>query len=107
MGNEINRPQQAFRTLLKGIARERANAHKDPKPKGFWTTIVYEYIVNNPGCTRNAAARSIEPHRSLSLGYMIIKQLIKKGWIMMSDDNTLSVVGKSTLADTTSVPDLY
>lgn len=48
------------------------------QPKGFWSSIIYDYIAKNPGCSQNAAANSLAPHRGPGLGLQIIKRLIEE-----------------------------
>lgn len=82
------------------LAAMRADQNRmvDQKPKGFWTQVVYEHIVNNPGCTKISAARSVEHLRSVSLGRSIIKRLLQKNWIMY-DGKGLYVVDTSEIID--------
>jgi len=105
MENNINKPQRPFRRLLNEIAREQADAKRGKRPRGFWTRIVYGYIVANPGCTRANAARSIEPLRSSQLGRKIIKNLIDKNWIKL-EARQLFVVDQSKANDMNMWDDL-
>ncbi len=97
MGNEINKPPRAFDSLIRRMDRERADKARTRVPRGFWTKIVYDYIANNPGCSRSDAAKSITPLRSLTLGYSIIKRLISKEWIRIDQGKQLFVVDKSKI----------
>jgi len=95
MESNINKPQRPFRRLLSEIARERADAKRGKRPRGFWTQIVYDYIVANPGCARADASRSIEPLRSRSLGYKIIDRMIKQHWITTDEHQGLHADGST------------
>lgn len=106
MQNEINKPRRAFNGLINRMDRQRANEARTRRPRGFWTQVVYDYIVVNPGTSKAAASRSIEPHRSSQLGLKIIAHLIEKEWIIWRDRG-LYVVGKSGDINKETWDDLY